>query len=412
MHQTPAVVLYMSYSGLAIVRSLGKKNIPVYAMDPDKNQIGMNSRYCESIVCPSVEENERKHVDFLIDFAKKLKTKPMLYATGDNTVLCYAKYEDELKDYFYYTNDKKENVYRTVPKINMYETAVELGIDVPKSYIPHNQSELKGIFDDLKKPFILKPSYSNTWYVKEMAQLVSNQKCIVINDYDELCQWYDILSKNKNEIIISEIVPGPDQNLYYVPSYRTRNGKYLGIFVGQKVRVTPVHFGSASYVELCKRSELEILTKQILDKLNYVGLSGVEYKYDEDDNKYKLIEINARYGLWDCLGEKIGIDLAYIAYCDVLGIENGLDVVEQPEDKKKVAWLSFERDIDAFLGYKRENDIQIVSWLRTLVNVKKYSVFDIWDLSPYLSRVKRNFFNKYLKYFLRKIPGFSLGKVS
>jgi predicted ATP-grasp superfamily ATP-dependent carboligase len=230
----------------------------------------------------------------------------------------------------------------------------------------------------------------------------------VINDYEELCSWYDILSKHNNEIIISEIVPGPDENLYYAPSYRTRDGKYLGIFVGQKVRVTPVHFGSASYVELCKRSELELLTKQILDKLNYVGLSGIEYKYDETDKKYKLIEINARYGLWDCLGEAIGIDLAYIAYCDVLGMKNGLKVVDQPEDKKKIAWLSFERDIDAFRGYKRENDIQIVSWLKTLTNVKKYSIFDMWDLKPYLSRVRMNFFDKYGRYFLKKIPGLSL----
>jgi hypothetical protein len=83
-------------------------------------------------------------------------------------------------------------------------------------------------------------------------------------------------------------------------------------------------------------------------------------------------------------------------------------VVEQPEDKKKVAWLSLERDIDAFRAYRSENNIQVTHWLKTLINVDKYSLFDISDLKPFFSRVRRNFFNKYVRYFLRKIPGLSL----
>src|SRR5438045_2205052 len=40
----PAIVTYMGYSGLGIVRSLGRRGIPVFTLDPSLAEIGMSSR--------------------------------------------------------------------------------------------------------------------------------------------------------------------------------------------------------------------------------------------------------------------------------------------------------------------------------------------------------------------------------
>ena len=34
MSEAPAVVAYMSYLGLGLVRALGREGVPVYALDP------------------------------------------------------------------------------------------------------------------------------------------------------------------------------------------------------------------------------------------------------------------------------------------------------------------------------------------------------------------------------------------
>lgn len=405
----PAVVSYMSHSGLAIVRSLGKRKIPVYAVDPNERQIGMNSRYCHPLVCPSIENEEANHVEFLISLAKTLGTKPVLYPTGDNGLLCYAKYEDQLKDYFIYTNDKKETVNSVVPKIAMYETAIRFNFDVPKSFIPKSRDQLREAYQSMEKPFLIKPTHSNTWYSRHIAQLVSYQKCLIIETYEELLRWYDILSELNNEIIISEIVPGEDSDLFYVPSYRTADGKILGMYVGQKVRVLPVHFGCASYVEVCTHEHIIEKTKEILAKLNYFGLSGIEYKYDYRSDTYKLIEINARYGLWDCLGEAIGIDLAHIAYCDVLNIDNEKEAKNINIEPNKQSWLCFERDLEALRLYKKERLITFGSWLKTLLRISKYSVLDVKDMRPFV-RVSMEFFLRYLKLVTNKIFSFGFAK--
>ena len=389
--QNPVVVSHMSYSGLALVRSFGKKGIPVYALDPNEEQVGMNSKYCESIVCPSIENEEENHISFLIDLARRLEKKPVLFPTGDIGLLCYAKHEEVLNEYFYFTNETKDKIYKLVPKIHQYKTAVDLGVDVPTSFIPNDERELKSIYSKLRKPFIIKPSESNAWYTEEMSQIVAHSKCIVINDYEELVHWYKILFDLQNQIILSDIIPGEDRNLYYVPSYRSHDGDVKGIFVGQKTRIHPIHFGSASFAELCENRELIDLTVQILNKLDYFGLSGLEYKYDARDKKYKFIEFNARYGLWDCLGELIGVDLPYIAYCDVLGLKETKKKHERYTNQNRGAWICFERDIRAFRAYNRENIIKLKDWLTSFLSIRKCSIFGFSDMKPFFRRVKQNF---------------------
>ena len=50
--QVPAVVLSLYYSGLALVRSLGRQGIPVYAMDHAVTDVGLYSKYAQRYICP------------------------------------------------------------------------------------------------------------------------------------------------------------------------------------------------------------------------------------------------------------------------------------------------------------------------------------------------------------------------
>ena len=62
----------------------------------------MFSRYCKSVICPDVikKEKEKEFVEFLINFGKKYKQKPVLFATSDSYVIIVSKYRDELSSYF------------------------------------------------------------------------------------------------------------------------------------------------------------------------------------------------------------------------------------------------------------------------------------------------------------------------
>ena len=85
-----AIVTYMGYSGLGIVRSLGRRGIPVITLDPDASEIGMSSRFCTSRQCPAIESRKKQNLDFLVGLARSLPVKPVLFPTSDNVVHAYA----------------------------------------------------------------------------------------------------------------------------------------------------------------------------------------------------------------------------------------------------------------------------------------------------------------------------------
>ena len=80
MSEAPAVVANMS---LGLVRALGREGVPVYALDPDPQTVGMNSRYCTPVVAPNIRKDENDFIEFLLEFGRKLPTKAVLYPTGD-----------------------------------------------------------------------------------------------------------------------------------------------------------------------------------------------------------------------------------------------------------------------------------------------------------------------------------------
>ena len=175
------------------------------------------------------------------------------------------------------------------------------------------------------------------------------------------------------DVIVSEAIPGDDRDLLYFAFYRAADGRVWHVS-GRKERVTPIHFGSASYVVSIADPMLERISLDFLEKLNYQGLGGIEFKRDSRDGKLKLIELNTRYGLWDALGQLCGVDTAYVAYLDAIG-----EKLPEPRPARTgVKWVSISRDFGALRGYRREGTLRIGKWVRTLAGKKMWAVF-AWD---------------------------------
>ncbi len=380
----PAVVTYMSYSGLGIVRSLGRQGIPVYALDPNPKQIGMNSRYCQSKICPSVESNENEHIEYLISLSKTLGEKPVLFPTGDNTVLCYAKYENILEDFFLFTGPQHSTIEKLTTKDALYRTAVEFNVPVPVTYIPNSLSEVREIATKISYPCIIKPVRSDSWHRESIRKILGGWgKVIVISKSSELLSFYSRIAVYDPNVIISEVIPGDDSDLFYFVFYISKTHKVLGHFAGRKLRLNPIHFGSASFVESVYEEELERISIKFLKDIGYNGLGGMEFKLDSRDGKFKLIEFNTRFGLWDVLGTRCGVNLAYIAYCDTIGKR----VSSNLSYRTGIKWLSTSLDFNAFLDYRKEGSISLLGWLRSTLGKKQWAVFAWDDIIPFLTSI-------------------------
>ena len=391
MHDAPAIVTYMTYLGLGLVRALGREGVPVYALDPTPDALGMNSRYCTPVVTPDIKADEGRYLDFLLDFGRTLPTKGVLYPTGDPTVVLFSKARDELSRFYHFVMPEHQTVLDLLTKDGLDRVAREHAIPAPRTVAPASRPDVERAAEQLTFPVILKPVESHDWRAPAIAELIGyGTKIVHCHDRDGLLAHYDKIAAVTRsaspgpgpKLIIQEFIPGDDDNLVYACFYVSREGEPLGLFAGRKCRVLPPGSGSASYVESMADPALTDVTLKLLRAVGYRGLGGVEFKRDPRDGVYKLIEFNVRFGLWDALGARCGVNLAYMAYRDALG----LPVEPRLSHRTGVKWVSIERDLSAFKLYRRERGMTTAAWLRSLVGDKMWAVFAWDDLAPFLKR--------------------------
>jgi D-aspartate ligase len=373
-----AVVTYMSYSGLGIIRSLGRRGIRVFALDPDLGQLGMSSKFCVKLQCPSIEESPEQNFDFLVRLANALREKPVLFPAGDNIVHGYSSREEVLRTNSRLTTPSSSIIRRISTKDALFRTARENGIPVPETFAPKSLHDVKAISSVIPYPCLIKPIRSNAWHVDSVQEKLKamsggSEKSILAKNRHGLIESYKSISEVDPNVIITEAIPGADSDLLYFAFYRCADGR-IWHFSGRKQRITPIHFGNASYVVSMHDPNLERISIDLLEKLNYHGLGGIEFKRDLRDGKLKLIEFNARYGLWDALGRVCGVDTAYVAYLDAIGEK----LPPHRQARTGVKWLSLARDVSAFRGYRKERSLGLLKWAQTLGGEKMWAVFD-WD---------------------------------
>ena len=165
--------------------------------------------------------------------------------------------------------------------------------------------------------------------------------------------------------------------------------------MGKKIRVVPPGKGSASFVQLVNIPEIDAQCEQFLMNMSYRGICGIEVKYDARDKKYKLIEINPRYGLWEDIGIPVGIDLAKEAVDDLYG--DSLTKKKPTSFKQK--WVALHRDIPVYPAYRKESNLGFFSWLHSLQWPIVVNDFPLFTDMPYaLHNAKA-----YIMRFLNKI---------
>jgi predicted ATP-grasp superfamily ATP-dependent carboligase len=364
-----AFVLGIGGTGLGVIRSLGRRGIPVIGLDPNPRQIGLFSRYCVGIVCPDPEKKEREYIDFLLSLGEQLNTKGVLIPTADVDVLTISKHRDKLEKYYAFPMAKLEIIEKLVNKKEFYKTLEKLDMPHPKTYFPNDISEVKQISKEITYPYIIKPVFSH-----EFSKKFSGAKVFKVNSEEELIKAYDRAKSGGHEVVVQEVIPGSDTNMYLVGAYFNHASEPLGIFTFRRIRQYPHVFGNGALCVSVWIPEIAELCTSFLKKIKYHGIIDAELKRDPRDNKFKYIEINSRTGWQNRLAARCGIDLPYIAYMDAIG-GNVEKVVSQ---KVGVKWLYMFDDLRSSFESMSKGELSFIEWINSLRGEKEYAIF-AWD---------------------------------
>ena len=383
-----AVVVGGDYQGLGIVRSLGRRDIPVCIID-DESSIARFSRYAtHSIGVPSLRE-ETRTVDAVMEIGQRLNLKGwVLYPTRDETVAAFARYQPLLRESFRVPTPGWETMKWVWDKRNTYRLANELGIPTPKTWYPRNREDLEQIFTD--PPFAVKPA------IKEHFFYATKAKAWRANNRAELEELFlrAAAQVESGEVMIQDLIPGDGRQQFAYCAF-FKEGEAIGSMVVRRTRQHPPEFGRAStFVETIELPLLEELSARFLRAINYYGLVEMEYKLDPRDGQYRLLDVNGRTWGYHTLGPGAGVDFPYMLFADQAG-----ESVPACRGRGGVRWIRLLTDLPtgALEILKGRQDWR--TYLESLRRCDVEAVFSFRDplpgivevaLLPYLA-VKRGF---------------------
>jgi predicted ATP-grasp superfamily ATP-dependent carboligase len=298
-------------NGLAAIRSLGRRGVPVIALDYHAAALGFESKYATPARCPDPLEDEAAFVTFMSELGDSLEHPAPIFPTNDELLNAIGRHQETLGERFLYPFPSWDILGPIQTKRFQIERARALGVPHPRTrYEPT---------DELGFPVLVKPSDPAPF---QRAFRVHSFRCETLDELEaafEQARAYDPL--------VQEFIPGGDDALYTLGAYLSADGEALGLFSGRKLRQTPPGAGTCRVGESVWVDEVVEHGLRYLEGLGFHGLAQVEFKRDQRDDEYKLMEINPRLWQWHGLAAACGVDLVDLAYRDLLGepVEPKLD---------------------------------------------------------------------------------------
>lgn len=342
--------------------------------------MAFKSRFVRASICPDPISEPEAFVAHLISWSKRHETKPVVFVTSDDYVQVLAANREEL-DSCYLLNIPSEEILRTiVSKWEQVESAASLGISTPRTVVFNCEDDLTTTRDDMIFPVFLKGLYTPEW----RRVFGGTRKGFVVGNIDEMRAKVGEALKQGVRVLAQEIVQGPDTNNVEFHSYFSISGDPLAVFTFRKLRQHPINFGIGCAVESNDDPELVDVGLRYFKGLGYRGAGQAEFKRDERDGKLKLIELNPRYWQQIALTTACGINIPLVQYLDLTG--QPLPPIN--EVKIGFKWINIYMDVQSFLGYRREGELGVKDWLKSLVGPGMLSDFAWDDPGPFLYEMK------------------------
>jgi len=376
--RNPAIVLGGGgTTGLGAIRSLGRAGVAVYYID-DKKSEAIYSKYCKkSFISPKIGHNKEELGRILLKLQHNIGDAAVLFPASDSYALSLSDLINELSGY-YLPAPEKEVIEILINKRRFYQSLMNEKIPRPTTDFPENLEDARKIGRQISYPVFMKPSISHSFSQR------FRKKGFVVTSERALLRHWAFTKKVGIDVLIQEIVPGPPTNHVFLDGYFNRNLNPKALFARRRLRMWPLAFGNSSLCVSIPILEIAHLKERLfryLKSISYHGIFSAEFKKDQRDGVFKLLEINSRTSAWfNTLSAKCGVNLMLIAYLDAIGKDT-----EYCEDYEAgVKWIFLKDDLSSSLRMLIDGSLTIREWISSLLGRKDFLSYAKDDLRPFL----------------------------
>lgn len=182
-------------------------------------------------------------------------------------------------------------------------------------------------------------------------------------------------------MLVTEHVPGGEENLESVVMLRAADGSRPLVYGKHKVRQWPLDFGSGSIHRSAPMPDTIELAGRLLDQAGLVGHASVEFKRHAGTGELVLIEANVRLPQGFGVGDACGVDASWRLYATLAGLPLG----PQPSQRNGVAALVLGLEVRAAWARLRRGDLTVRELLRSYHDFGDLGLLNLRDPGPALA---------------------------
>lgn len=315
----PAVIAGAYQTGVLGVRSLARRGARAVCFDCNARNPGFRSVYGPARLCPNPDADPDGWLGFMLDLSRTFDRRPALISSSDQFVTAIARHAEALRDrYILSPGVRLQGLL--ADKQTQYDLAASNGMPMPVTSRAQTESQVNEFADRALFPCLLKPTHFREWQRFQPTHRLYYRKVAIADTPDHLLQLYRMASEVNPQVILQEIIQGPDSAKRVYLSCYDASSRRIAHAMFKELRCDPLGFGPASVTEPVIDEETDEVCDRFLKAVGYVGICEIEMKRDSRDGQVKLIEANPRLSGGGDAAPYAGVDLPWLHYLDLIGV--------------------------------------------------------------------------------------------
>jgi predicted ATP-grasp superfamily ATP-dependent carboligase len=307
------------HQGLAVIRGLGRRGVPVVACGSKRASLGFYSRFAtERHVYTSPFVDGRRFVDDVLEIARRSGAN-LIIPTVESTLVALDGHRAEIEQQCRLAAPGSETLEVALDKLRTVQLAERVGVPVPRTASGATRAEILQAAQALRFPVAIKPR-GHALYAKTRNAL--GYKVKYATTLERLADVLEPLQPHGVAPLVQEYAPGVGICVAAVFD----RGRPVVVFPYRRVREVPLTGG----VSVLRRSlppdeRLSSYVERLLGALGWHGVAMVEFRYNRETDGYVLMEINGRFQASTALSLDAGLNLPYLVYALYTGapLEDG-----------------------------------------------------------------------------------------
>jgi D-aspartate ligase len=362
------VVLGGLENALSVARSLARQGVAVHAVGGIDAPV-RHSRSCTAFHLLERGDSKPQFLRWLLDRAP---AGAVVLPCDDDAVEVVARHRAELVPRLIPIEANDAALLDMLDKDATYAHASAAGVPVPVTMAVSTDADVEAAIERIGFPCALKPRH-----IHEFTRHF-RRKLFFVEDAGALRRAFAETSAHGLEMIVTEIIPGPESSFCSMFTYLDEAGEPLFLYTKRKLRQYPPGFGVGCYHVTHWDPAVAEMGLRLLRGAGFRGLANVEFKRDARDGSLKLIECNGRFTAVNELIARSGLDLANFVYRRQLG-----EAVELPARARDGVYMWWPvQDTIAFLITRHRGELTLRDWAGSLAQRQHLPMFAWSDPVP------------------------------